>query len=311
MIVLTEEMEEILKKQRKETGPFAVWHIEGGHGKGILATAVIEAFKKQYPDHKIIVVTAWEAPWLYNPNVYRVYNFGNTPYFYDNYIFEDTLIFRIDPYHTQSHILQKTQLIKTWCDLYQIPYNNEMPKLYINPREIEIARDKIKPDQGKPILLLQTHGGAPNQYSRKSWARDMPMEIAQTLVNYYSKSYRILHIKREDQPELIGVEPLLLPHRETYATFTFSEKRLFIDSFSQHTAAALGLPSVVCWIANKPSVFGYELHKNIFPNKEVINYFDKYSYMEHYDITGNAQQFPFDNVNVFDVNEIVSVMKTI
>jgi hypothetical protein len=137
----------------------------------------------------------------------------------------------------------------------------------------------------------------------------MPIEIAQGIANFFSKSYRILHIRREDQPALQNVEPLILPHRELYAVFTFSKKRLFIDSFSQHAAAALGLKSTVCWIVNQPKVFGYDKNTNILPNADVINEFNKYSYVEKFDISGQVQQFPYNTVNLFDINEIINAVK--
>jgi hypothetical protein len=289
---------------------FIIFHIDGGHGKGIMATAVVSALKKKYPNYKIIVATAWDAPWYFNPDVFRVYNFGQMPYFYDNYVFDETIILRQDPYHTEDHIKGRKHLLQTWCDMFDIPYNGEQPKLYLNPRELEIARDKIKPDQGKPIMLLQTHGGMPqHQYSKKSWARDMPVQIAQSVVNYFAKSYRILHIRLEDQPALQNVEPLNLPHRELYGVFTLSKKRLFIDSFAQHTAAALGLPSTVAWIVNKPEIFGYQMHQNILPNAELVQNMNKFSYVDQYDISGQVQQFPYDTVNLFDTNQIISTVR--
>ena len=161
----------------------------------------------------------------------------------------------------------------------------------------------------RPIFLLQTHGGAGQQYSKKSWARDMPIEIAQGIANYFSKSYRVLHIRNENQPVLQNVEPLILPHRELYGVFLLSKKRLFIDSFAQHAAVSLGLKSTVCWIANKPSVFGYEMHDNILPNAEVVAEFNKYSYMEKHDISGQVQQFPYNTVNLFDINQIIKSVR--
>lgn len=283
---------------------YLIFHSEGGHGKQVAATAVIRAIKKKYPDRKIIVVTPWDGPFFYNPDVWRFYAFNEMKYFFDDYIKEDTIIMRQEVYHTEDHILERKHLTKSWCDMYDIPYDGPMPKIYLNPREIEIAKDKIKPESGKPIMLLQTHGGGQGQYSKKSWARDMPVEIAQNLVNYFNKNYRILHLRRQDQPALQGVEVLNLPFRELYAVFLLSQKRLFIDSFAQHVAASLGLPSTVCWIANKPEIFGYEMHDNILPNANIREHFNKYSYLNQFDISGQIQQFPFDTVNLFDINEI-------
>lgn len=302
-----------MSEGKKEINPdekYLVFHAEGGHGKMCMSTAVVRALKKQYPDRKIIVVTPWDGPFFYNPNVWRFYAFNEMKYFFDDYInMKDVKIFRQESYHTEDHILQRKHLTKTWCDMYNIPYDGPMPELYLNPREIEIARDKIKPDSGKPIMLMQTHGGGQGQYSKKSWARDIPIEIAQNVVNYFSKSYRILHIRRPDQPELKGTELLTLPFRELYAVFQFSKKRLFMDSFAQHVAAALNLPSTVCWIANKSEVFGYDLHTNILPNAKVQQYFNKFSYLDQFDISGQVQQFPYDTVNLFDTNEIIRAVQ--
>lgn len=284
---------------------FVIFHVEGGHGKVCMATAVIRAIKKKYPDRKLIVVTAWDGPIFYNPDVWRFYTFGQMQYFFDDYIKEDTIILRHEVYHCEDHILQRKHLTKSWCDMYNIPYDGNKPIIYLNPREIEIARDKIKPD-GKPIMLLQTHGGSPQgQYSKKSWFRDMPMEIAQKLVNYFSKSYRILHLRTPDQPVLTGTELLNLPFRELYAVFPLSQKRLFIDSFAHHVAKALDLQSTVVWIGNKPEIFGYDDDINIIPDGHYVRELNKFSYLDQFDISGQIQQFPYDTINMFDINKII------
>ena len=287
---------------------YVIFQIDGGHGKNILATAVIRAIKKKYPERKIVVVSGWDGPFFYNPDVFRFYLFGQMHYFYDDYIKADTKIFAIDPYKIEDHILQRKHLSKTWCDLYDIPHDGTKPILYLNPREEEIAKDKIKPD-GRPIMLLQTHGGSPQaQYSKKSWFRDMPIELAQQLVNHYSRNYRILHIKSPEQPNLNGVEPLTLPLRELYAVFPLSTKRVFIDSFSHHVAAALDLQSTVLWIGNKPEVFGYNTHINVLSSEKKVRELNKFSYLEQFDISGQIQQFPYDKVNVFDFNQVVKAI---
>ena len=289
----------------KDDDKFVVFHTEGGHGKQCIATAVCRAIKKKYPDRKLIVVTAWDGPFFYNPDVFRFYTFGQMQYFFDDYIKADTKIFRQEVYNTEDHILEREHLSKSWCNMYNIPHDGNKPKIYLNPRELEIARDKIKPD-GRPIMLLQTHGGSPTgQYSKKSWYRDMPIEIAQKLVNYFSKSYRILHIRAPEQPALNGTELLTLPFREMYGVFPLSQKRLFIDSFAHHVAKALDLQSTVVWIGNKPEVFGYEDDINIVPNVEYVREINKFSYLNQFGIDGQIQQFPYNTVNMLDINKII------
>jgi hypothetical protein len=293
----------------RDDDKYAIVHLEGGMGKMTMATAFIRAVKKQYPDYKIIVCAAWDCPFFYNPDIFRFYTLGNMNYFQTDYIKPTTKIFRQEVYHTENYILQKKHLTESWCDMYGITYDGYQPKIYLNPREIEIAKDKIKPNSGKPIMLLQTHGGSPQgQYSKKSWFRDMPIEIAQKLADYFSKSYRILHVRYPEQPALNNVEVLNLPQRELCAVFPLSTKRLFIDSSCQHIAAGLGLPSTVVWIGNKPEVFGYPENLNILPSANYINELTKFSYIEKFDISGQIQQFPYDTVNLFNINEIIDAV---
>ena len=292
----------------REDDKYIIFDSSGGHGKQIMGTAVIRAIKKQYPDRKIIWITPWDGPAFYNPNVFRFFLSGQQMnYFMDDYLKEDTIIFKHDPYNETNHILRKEHLTETWCKMFGISYDGYKPELYLNPRELEIARDKIKPDS-KPIMLLQSHGGSPTtQYSKKSWYRDIPIEIAQKLVDHFAKTYRILHIKSPEQPALKNTEMLNLPLRELYAVFPLSTKRIFIDSFSHHVAAALNLQSTVLWIGNKSEVFGYPEHINVLPNAKVVREFNKYTYLQD-DISGQVQSFPYDTVNLFDINEIIDAV---
>lgn len=290
----------------KENDKYIIFDSTGGMGKQIQATAVIRAIKKKYPNRKIIWVCSWDAAAYNNPNVFRFFTHGQFQYFRD-FLKEDTIIMKHDPYNETNHILRKEHLTETWCKMYNIYHDGIKPELYLNPRELEIAKDKIKPD-GRPIMLLQSHGGSNQQYSKKSWYRDIPIEIAQKLVNYYNKKYRILHIRHADQPALQGVEILNLPLRELYSVFPLSTKRILIDSFSQHVAAALNLQSTVLWIGNDPKVFGYPEHINILPDANIINNFDKFSYLLD-DISGQIQSFPYDTVNVFDINKIIEAVE--
>ena len=297
----------ITDSKKTDKDQYIIFESSGGHGKQICATAVIRAIKKHYPNRKLIWINSWDGPAFYNPDVFRFFLQGQIPqYFKEDYLKDDTIIMKHDPYNETNHILRKEHLTETWCKMFNVPYDGYKPKIYLNPREIEIARDKIKPDN-RPIMLLQTNGGSNQQYSKKSWYRDMPVEISQKLINYFSKSYRILHVKSPEQPILQGVEPLTLPFRELYAVFPLSTKRLFIDSFSQHVAAALDLQSTVVWIGNIDKVFGYPENINIYPNANIINNFNKFTYLQD-DISGMVQNFPYDTVNLFDINKIIEAV---
>jgi len=287
---------------------FSVIHCEGGIGKNILATAVISSLKSTDPERNIIVVTAWPQVWFNNPNVYQIYPIGQSANFYKNFVKEkDSKIFRIDPYHTEDYILNKKHLIDIWCDLVGAKNNGVGPKLFFSPLELQSIQNKILNGVTKPIFLLHTNGGGAGPHARPySWYRDLPIQNAQEIVEYFKNDYHIYQLGYEGQVKLQGTNPLQLDTREVLATPLFCRKRLLIDSFSQHSAMAFGQKSVVCWVGNKPEVLGYDFHINIKPNVEPV--FDTLhsSYLDDADIGGNPIQFPYDRLKIFDSNEIIN-----
>jgi ADP-heptose:LPS heptosyltransferase len=54
-----------------------IFQINGGIGKCVMATAVCEAIKKQYPDCKLIVVSAYADAFTNSPFVDRALTFGS------------------------------------------------------------------------------------------------------------------------------------------------------------------------------------------------------------------------------------------
>ena len=140
---------------------YIVWHIEGGLGKNVAATALISSLKEKYNDRQIIVVASYPDVFLNHPDIYRVYRVGATMYFYDDYIKDkDTLIFKHEPYFETHHILQNKHLLANWCKLMDIEYKFQLPFINFNFTQ---KRNFSKWNREKPILLLQTNGGPLDQ----------------------------------------------------------------------------------------------------------------------------------------------------
>ena len=103
---------------------YSIFHLEGGLGKHVAATAVAKAIKNNHPDRELIVVCAWPEVFITLPFVDRVYRIGNTPYFYKDYIQDkDSLIFKHEPYFTTDHVHKRKSLIQNWIELYGMEFN--------------------------------------------------------------------------------------------------------------------------------------------------------------------------------------------
>jgi len=286
-----------------------IFVIEGGIGKSIMATAVCEAIKKNYGNYNLIVVTAYPEVFICNPHVDKCFNFNQLTYFYNDYIDKKRFkVFVHNPYNQTEYIQRTEHLIETWCNMFNIKYDGEEPKLYLSDREKQYY-GRLYATQ-KPMFVIQTNGGAENQELKYSWARDIPVKVAQQVVNAFKDEYDILHIRRDDQITLQHTIPVNADFRSLFGLISLSEKRLFMDSFGQHTAKALGLDSVVCWIANTPVQFGYENNVNILANKETVKPDLKSSFLQKYNIGGSLVEFPYNNEDeIFNVDEIIEALK--
>jgi hypothetical protein len=281
-----------------------IFQINGGIGKCVAATAICEVIKKKYPESTLIVVSGYADVFLNNPFVDRAYNYGGMSYFHEEYVEnKELIVFAHDPYLEVEHIQNKEHLLITWCKLLGLTYNNEQPKIFLTDRERKFFSNKFVTD--KPILLIQPNGGGASDL-KYSWARDLPHKIVQDVIDEFKYDYNVVHIKRDDQIGYDGTFEVSDGFRALVALIELSEKRLFIDSFAQHAAAAMNKPSTVCWVVNKPNVFGYEIHDNIIHNPFTAKPELRNSYLNKFDISGNLVEFPFNNESeIFNLETII------
>jgi hypothetical protein len=286
---------------------YVIFHIDGGIGKNIVATAVVKSIKSAYPDHKLVIITAYPEVFIHNPYVYRVYKFGLIQYFYDDFILnKNSVILRMEPYHSGDIVYKRKSLAEIWCDVFNIPCVDKIPEIYPTQRELLFIETKI--NKNGPILIVQSSGGADKQTYPYSWSRDLPPVFTQDVVNSVKDKFsKIFHIRRESQTALENTIHLTDNLRNLLLYIPFADKILGIDSFVQHAAAAFGKKATVGWISNSPIVFGHELHDNIIATG-VESYRHRIdSYLEKDDWTGGRlHECPYDDIkNIFNKDQFI------
>lgn len=297
-------------KDNNMDNKFLVWHIEGGLGKNIAATALLPDIAKQYKTRKIVVVASYPEVFLNHPDVHRVYRVGMTAYFYEDYILnKDTLVFRHEPYFQTGHILKQKHLVQNWAELLGVSYKKQLPNLHMNMMQKKLTNVW---QRQKPILLIQTNGGLfQGQALDYAWTRDMPIELANYIVDKVGKNYHVMQITRENSPQIPGAEIINYPmsNMELFGLVAASEKRFLIDSCLQHAAAALNLPSTIFWVGTSPENFGYEMHTNIksLPPKGQTKMID--SYLFDYSFDGQLHECPYQDLSeMFDMDAIDKIL---
>jgi hypothetical protein len=285
-----------------------IFQIDGGIGKCVAATAVCKAVRKKYPNDNLIVISGYPDVFLNNPYVTKSLQTGNLAYFYtDNIEGKDIKLMLHNPYLEANYVNESQHLIKTWCEMFEIEYDGELPELFLNQREIDFYQSKYQSD--KPIFLMQTNGGA-NTDLKYSFARDLPFSVVSQVIQAFLPTHNIVHVRREDQIGYQNTNVVSAGFREILALAMLSDKIFLIDSFLQHSCAALGLSATVCWITNNPKVLGYELHDNILANPHTRVPELRQSYISKFNIGGDPLEFPYNNeAEIFDANKIIASLR--
>ena len=294
---------------------YVIAQCQGGLGKHILFTAFLQVVQNAHPDRKIIAVVAWPELFANLPFVHRVFPLGQTQYFYSTYIDgKDSIIYAQEPYFWSSHVNKTHPLIETWCMMYGLEYKGEQPVVKINVEQKKAIRNFYEPKfEGKPFLLLHTNGGLYTSERPYSWARDLPFDVACKVADHFKKSHFIMQVTRPASPTIpdVFVRNEQLSNTELAGLVELTDKRLLIDSSLQHVACAYGLPSVVCWNATSPVIFGHKIHNNIIakekPKKDLPG-----SYLFDYAFDANENEFPYEDEdvsNIFNVDQIIASLE--
>lgn len=290
---------------------YSIFHLQGGIGKHVAATAIAKVIKNNYPDRKLIVVCAYPDIFINLPYVERVYQLGSTSYFYQEYVQDkDSILFHHEPYYTTNHIHKRKKLIENWCEMYNLKFNGETPEIKFNKLQFDVSKKFW--NRSKPLMVIHTNGGVMgNDAKPYAWTRDMPFDIAQDLVNHYKKDYHIYQVTKVNSPKLKDAEHIFATAQQSLSLMEFfsillhAKKRIFIDSCLQHAAAAMKRKSTVLWNGTSPKVFGYDMHDNICTD---VPYDFKLpgSYLFDFDFNGNETEYPFtDDVKLFDIQKII------
>ena len=291
---------------------YLIWLIEGGLGKNVAATSLCKTLKETYPHRSLILLCTFPDVFANNPYIDRVFGLNKLSYFYENYIQDkDTLIFRQDPYHQSGHITNKDHIIKSWCDILDLPYTFQQPKLYLNYAQ-KFPKSNLFRD--KPVLLLQTtsvqfykdDGTLEEPYH---WQRDIPYELAENIIKKYNSKYHIIHLTTPGGYNLKGVERLdtNISFIEMCHLLLNSNKRILVNSVLQHIAPSFNLKSDVIWVGSSPKVYGYSIHNNILATPPKINNHLVNSIVEKFHLGNNEFECPYNTVDdMFNIPQVLN-----
>jgi hypothetical protein len=272
----------------------------GGMGKAICSTVIIRLLKLKYPTDILVVITPHPLVFTNNPYIDEIYSIENVNDAYQKHFKPSTEILIKEPYNEPSFMNRKESLIETWSRLYDLSLNHNSPQLFFGLSELDKYKKIFK--SNKPIFVIHPFGGGTENYN---WVRDIHPYMAQQIVDHYSKTHTVYQIKSKKQPLLKGAIAAEQNIRKIAALLEISDKRLLIDSFSQHLATSLKLKSTVCWYMTSPKSYGYPIHNNLVLNIKSKHPFRPFifSVPQGINLSEPIEVCPFeslDNLHTFD-----------
>lgn len=288
-----------------------IFHIEGGLGKHIMATAILKVIRKAHPKDTVHVVCTYPDVFKHNPAVDLVHHNGQHGPFYKEYIRgreANCKVYYTDPYTHSDFILEQDHLYNIWCRQWGLQYNGEKPEIYLTQSEIEYFTPFYQ--TGKPVLAIQPNGGPSSQGFNYSWTRDIPEQTVNRVIQEFKDSHTIVHIKTPQQKQYPDTLHALDGFRSIAILLQLADKRLLIDSFSQHLAAAFQLSSTVCWVTTRPEQFGYEMHNNIQANPFTLQPDFPNNLYQPFALAQDISSCPYQKLeDVFNDEQIIKSLK--
>jgi ADP-heptose:LPS heptosyltransferase len=272
----------------------------GGMGKAISSTVIIRLLKLKYPTDTLVVITPHPLIFKNNPYIDEIHSIEKVNDVYQKHFKRSTEILVREPYNESSFINRKESLLETWARLYDLKLNPNPPQLFFGLSELDKYKKIFKSD--KPIFVIHPFGGGTKNYN---WVRDIHPIMAQQVVDHYSKTHTVYQIKSKEQPLLEGAIAAEQNVRKIAALLEISDKRLLIDSFSQHLAASLKLKSTVCWYMTSPKSYGYSTHNNLTLNVKSTHQFRPLTFTvpQGINLSEPIEMCPFEsleNLHTFD-----------
>lgn len=253
---------------------------QNGYGDQINASTMIRCIKNEAkkvgnPDIKIILNGSLHETWENNPNIYKyfkqednfLYNFYEKWKKEKKYSIIDPSVYsyieNIDYNNNEIELFPKIL-----CGLAGVEYDEDKPELYFTEEEETIAKNIVNSFE-KPIILIHTVGTNINmsqqQPNQTNLCKEWYKEHWENTVNLIKKDFDIVQVGLPNEETIQGVIDLKgkLKFRHLLALVKYCVTWIDIDSFLQHTGAAVGKPGVTLWGRTDPRIFGHASNINM------------------------------------------------
>ena len=244
--------------------------IEGGIGKQVAFTAIIDALAKK-DKGKIQIHSPYVDIFGGNTNVKLALD-ANTIHTSDKRILNSQNICHCEPYKS-NYLKGELHIIQSYCKLFGVRYEENMrPKMFTD--HYKNHAKKVAGDND--FIVIQFSGGqspvvynSNSNYMSNDPTRNYHPFLVQKVINLIKEKYedlKIINFSLPNEPNYEQtIRPELMPFAQWHEMLKLSNCKGFIsvDSCLNHFARSAGRKGVVIWGGTRWIQLGYKQNKNI------------------------------------------------
>jgi len=262
--------------------------IDGGIGKQIMFTAMINELANNTKEGKINIVSPYSDIFIGHPKVKYVWDnkLTGSPEMIEN---TSDFIF-YEPYRSNFALDKEGHLFDFWCKGLNIDRNKIDKKPILNYMTDDIMNEieKITSDIGDFIVVQFTGGQSPLDYSENSeyiqgdmhFQRNYPIAFAHKLVSKIKEKYPDLTIidysLPNEHPDIAGTVRIKLPYIGYPELLKRAKTYIGIDSSLLHLGAASGTNGIGLFGGIPHWQFGWDYTKPLTNFNGKVSEFDPF-----------------------------------
>ena len=249
-----------------------IYIVEGGYGRHIFFTALIEKLAKNTKEKQIMIMSNYPEVFRFNPYVYKSFSRTDVGIWNSIVLHKNNNVCFADPYFHPKFIKREIHVLEGWSELFGIKYDKKMkPKIYTNDANKQSAK-KFKKQFGKYLIFQFTCGQSPGNRQKtpfidKGYKRAYPYQYHEELISIIKKEYPDLTLLNfsypNEGPEIPGSFRIETDTINYYDLFNEAETYIGINSCSLHFSGCLNKKGIILWGASSPNQWGYENNINL------------------------------------------------
>ena len=275
--------------------------VEGGIGKCLAFTSILSLLEKK-ANNKVNIVTPYTDVFQKNNHVNLIFDGSNIQLGHPQIQSSDDL-FYVEPYKNKF-ALGKIHLIKAYCDLLGVQYNNKLsPKMFSGEQEQNVDKIKADGEIDKYIIVQFSGGQSPLTYREGVGYQNLdpgrmyPPFLAQQVINMLKEEYKnhkIINMCLPNEPQFENAIPLQAPFVCFHELLKGADGFISCDSVLNHMSVSAKKRGVVIWGSTRWSQFGYTQNQN-------VNYYMTNDWVENKFNGGDPRNIMVDPQKVVDL----------